>query len=493
MGRKNKNSNHNKSNAKQSKLPRVSVCTPTFNRRPFIPSLIKCFKHQDYPMELVEWIIIDDGTDKVEDLFKDIPNVKYFKYDEKMSLGKKRNIMHEKSSGEFIVYMDDDDYYPPQRISHAVDSLMKAPSALCAGSSEIYIYFHELKQIYQFGPYSKNHATAGTFAFRRKLLEEHKYNDEAALAEEKAFLKNYTVPFVQLDPKKVILVFSHEHNTFDKRKLLNGCENNSFIKKSDKTVDCFVKQEQLKQFYMYEIHELLKDYPAGEPSNKPDVIKQTKEIEERRSKDMENSGKIVMQDQSGNNRTLTSSEVVDVIKTLQKENAELKQGGIMMETPNGEKRILTNQEITTVIKKLQDDNRRLNDLNMMSTANVENNTQQPENKVFIFTDADDNMEVIPADEVNGYVTKQIQEIRELREQLKSSIQDNTKNTKQVSKQKPNTNSDVTQLLKTFKKEMLTEVKNTILTAMYGEEEDETTENGRDDADDSPIKVSIKVK
>ena len=242
MGRKNKNSTKGAGNKKNTmNMPRVSVCTPTFNRRPFIPSLIKCFQHQDYPMELVEWIVVDDGTDKVEDLFSDIPNVKYFKYDEKMSLGKKRNIMHEKSTGEFIVYMDDDDYYPPERISHAVESLMRAPSALCAGSSEIYIYFHELKEIYQFGPYSKNHATAGTFAFRRKLLEEHKYDDEAALAEEKAFLKNYTVPFVQLDPKKVILVFSHEHNTFDKRKLLNGCENNSFINKSDKTVECFVK------------------------------------------------------------------------------------------------------------------------------------------------------------------------------------------------------------------------------------------------------------
>ena len=72
----------------------------------------------------------------------------------------------------------------------------------------------------RFGPYGPNHATAGTFAFKRKLLKHHRYNDEACLAEERAFLKDYTVPFVQLDPMKVILVFSHEHNTFDKRKLL---------------------------------------------------------------------------------------------------------------------------------------------------------------------------------------------------------------------------------------------------------------------------------
>ena len=34
---------------KFSNLPFVSVCTPTFNRRPFIPSMIKCFNHQTYP------------------------------------------------------------------------------------------------------------------------------------------------------------------------------------------------------------------------------------------------------------------------------------------------------------------------------------------------------------------------------------------------------------------------------------------------------------
>ena len=53
---------------KKYKLPFVSICTPTYNRRPFIPYTIKCFNHQDYPMDKIEWIIIDDGTDKIEDL-----------------------------------------------------------------------------------------------------------------------------------------------------------------------------------------------------------------------------------------------------------------------------------------------------------------------------------------------------------------------------------------------------------------------------------------
>ena len=88
--------NHKKEN-KQSNhlLPFVSVCTPTFNRRPFIPSIIKCFNNQKYPKDRMEWIIIDDGTDPIEDLIASHSNVKYFKYNDKMTLGRKRNLMHE--------------------------------------------------------------------------------------------------------------------------------------------------------------------------------------------------------------------------------------------------------------------------------------------------------------------------------------------------------------------------------------------------------------
>ena len=85
-----------------STLPFVSICTPTFNRRPFITHMIKCFEHQDYPKNRMEWIIIDDGTDKIEELVTHIPQVKYFKYDKKMSLGEKRNLMHTKTCGEIL-------------------------------------------------------------------------------------------------------------------------------------------------------------------------------------------------------------------------------------------------------------------------------------------------------------------------------------------------------------------------------------------------------
>jgi len=305
--------------------PFVSICTPTFNRRPFFPYIIKCIEYQDYPKDKIEWIIIDDGTDKIKDLVSHLPYVKYFDYDTKMSLGKKRNLMHEKSKGEILVYMDDDDYYPVDRVSHAVETLLSHPQALCSGSSEIFIYFKHNKTVYKFGPYGPNHATAGTFAFKRKLLEISKYDDNAAIAEEKQFLQNYTIPFVQLDPHKTILVFSHDHNTFDKRKLLEN-PHPDLVKETDKKVEEFIKDDEMRNFYMKEVDNILKDYEPGRPTMKPDVLTQIIDIEERRRKDAENrynelaskiQGRIVIQNSDGQSKELSNDEVITMLRQQQ--------------------------------------------------------------------------------------------------------------------------------------------------------------------------------
>ena len=277
--------------------PLVSVCTPTFNRRPFIPAMLQCFAHQTYPRDRMEWIIIDDGTDPIEDLVASHHCVKYFRLEEKISLGKKRNMMHDQARGDIIVYMDDDDYYPPERVSHAVATLLdhqkRKTGIKLAGSSEMCIYFKTGErssphpsssegcgQMVQFGPYGPNHATAATFAFWKELLTDLNlaYDETACLAEERAFLRGYTVPMAQLDPMKVILVFSHEHNTFDKRTLLaNLGKPNCGMRVSAKAVTDFIQEPDLLRFYMHDVDAALCAYDPGHPSMKPDVLQQIRE------------------------------------------------------------------------------------------------------------------------------------------------------------------------------------------------------------------------
>jgi hypothetical protein len=124
--------------------------------------------------------------------------------------------------------------------------------------------------MYKFGPYGPNHATAGTFAFKRALLKQTRYQDDAVIGEEKFFLKDYTIPFVQLDPLKTILVFSHSQNTFDKKKLIDT--KNSVCKESSLKVKHFIKSKELHSFYTKELDPLLESYELGQLKYKPDVI-----------------------------------------------------------------------------------------------------------------------------------------------------------------------------------------------------------------------------
>ena len=369
MGGKNNKKNKNKNKTK----PLVSICTPTFNRRPFIPIMFECFRNQTYPKSRIEWIIVDDGTDRIEDLVKDanIPQIQYFRIDKKMTLGAKRNYMHTKANGSIIVYMDDDDYYPPERVEHAVETLQQNPKALCAGSSEIYVYFKHIQTMYKGGPYGPNHATAGTFAFRRELLDQTKYDEKACLAEEKEFLKNYTIPFVQLDPLKTILVFSHIQNTFDKKKLLET-PNPKFVA-CERKIEEFIKfnsEKNIKDYFLTDIDKLLEDYRPGDPSMKPDVIAQTKEIEkereEMRKKMAATQGQIVIQTPGQPPKTLNNQEVVKLMENLQKElenrsnkikqleeslkNASSQSSQIVLQIPGKESKSLTQPEIIHLLE-----------------------------------------------------------------------------------------------------------------------------------------------
>jgi hypothetical protein len=331
-------------NKKISKKPFITICTPTFNRRPFIPMMLKCFEHQTYPKDKIEWIIVDDGTDKIEDLIAHIPQVKYFKYDEKMTLGKKRNICNDKASGEIIIYMDDDDYYPPERFSHAVDMLVQNPKALCAGSSTLFIYFKHIHKMYQFGPYGDKHSTAATFAFRRELLKQTRFSEESSVAEEKKFLKDYTIPFVQLEPKKSIVVFSHIHNSFDKKELLKTLPNPT-IHETDIKPEEVVKEKDILKFFMEDIDSILDSYEPGNPVNKPDVTKQLKEIYEQREKTMREE----MEKQRQYQETIQKLQLAQTLQNPQEVQQQFNQLTMMVHNLTTE-----NEQLKNKINYLED-------------------------------------------------------------------------------------------------------------------------------------------
>jgi glycosyltransferase involved in cell wall biosynthesis len=203
--------------------PIVSILTPTYNRREFLPILIEMVKAQTYDLKKCEWIIIDDSPESNEDLFAPLVkmgtvNVRYHHYSgEKLILGAKRNMLNEWARGEYLVAFDDDDYHCPERISHSVTMLNKF-KAHFAGNSMLYIYFSDDDKIWVYdGDHGASHFTNGTAAYRRSYLDSHKYDSSASSAEESSFSNGYEKPIVQLDSMRTILVKAHPGNTVDKR------------------------------------------------------------------------------------------------------------------------------------------------------------------------------------------------------------------------------------------------------------------------------------
>ena len=227
----------------------VSVITPTYNRRKFIPQLIEIYKAQTYPQHRMEWIVLDDGSDPVEDLFKNvkIPNLKYIYESEKQTIGAKRNRLNKESCGDIIIAMDDDDYYPPERVSTVVLAFRRNPNIQLAGTSEVYMYYSDIEVIYKLGPYNVKHATNGTMAWKRSYADEHTYDETVTHAEERSFLNDYSNPMIQLDPLKVMLVMSHSENTFDKKKMREI--ENPFVKKTQMKLRDFIRDGKLREFF----------------------------------------------------------------------------------------------------------------------------------------------------------------------------------------------------------------------------------------------------
>ena len=210
-------------------VPFVSVITPTYNRRRYLPAAIECFKAQTYPMNRMEWVILDDGTDSVEDLFdpksSGLTNVRYIRVDtEKMTIGAKRNKLTDLAIGDICVCWDDDDYYPPERVRKAVHNLRSVKdgkkNAPIAGASQAMLYYTTLDEIYTIGPFMKNHATNGTMAYWRSYALEHRYDETATKAEERKFTNDWATNLLQMDPRDVMLVICHNENTVSKMTIL---------------------------------------------------------------------------------------------------------------------------------------------------------------------------------------------------------------------------------------------------------------------------------
>lgn len=201
---------------------KVIACTPTKNRRWAWAFSSDCMHSQQQKPDV--WIVLDNSTDPDQDwsIARDDPLVQYHKVPEQ-PIGALRNRCLElalEQGADYIVFWDDDDYYPPTRISSGVRALESHPEADISGSSLMYLLLARENVLMTTGPFHDQHATAATWTIRRRCAERCRFQADKLRGEEVTFTDDWKVPMTQVPADDMIVVMGHNRNTVDKSDLI---------------------------------------------------------------------------------------------------------------------------------------------------------------------------------------------------------------------------------------------------------------------------------
>lgn len=156
--------------------PLVSCIMPTYNRRAFFPHAIRYFLRQEYPSK--ELIIIDDGTDCVEDLAEGLPGIQYYRLPKKTSVGVKLNMACRYAKGSIIANWNDDDWYAPRRLQYQVDTLQSQDVNLCGINKLLYYDMRNQRAFCYAYPKDQRVWLAGSsLCYTKELWEKSGYAD----------------------------------------------------------------------------------------------------------------------------------------------------------------------------------------------------------------------------------------------------------------------------------------------------------------------------
>jgi hypothetical protein len=205
-------------------LPKVSIITPTYNRRKIFDMAIRNFENFNYPKNKLEWVIVDDSveTDIIDESVRDmLPRDKRVKYirlnsnpeDSPMTIAMKRNIGVSNSSNPYIVHMDDDDYYPPESILARIKILMKyeEEGIECVGSTLIGTYniIKNTSSMSSDGPISLSEAS---MAYTKKFWESRPFDELCKRGEHKYFTEQRLHKIIDIPYSFILIAINHRTN-----------------------------------------------------------------------------------------------------------------------------------------------------------------------------------------------------------------------------------------------------------------------------------------
>lgn len=208
-------------------LPPISIVTLTYNRRKFIDLAFHNLMWSDYPLDKIEWIVVEDSehemsaSDKISAFTsrcEERPNnnfkVVYVPLTKKTPVGEKRNIGCARATNDIILFMDDDDHYPTtsfrRRVawltkheSRAVGCTMMAMYDLQRGASAV--------NVPPWGLPVGQRLSEASLAFRKSFWEERPF-PATNVAEGEGWLVGREHEFIEIPPQQIIVAMNHGGN-----------------------------------------------------------------------------------------------------------------------------------------------------------------------------------------------------------------------------------------------------------------------------------------
>ena len=211
--------------------PRISIVTPTYNRRKLIDIAFHNLMATDYPQDKIEWIVVEDHEDSTQMASEKVVNfqvnnpsiqVKYIPIQGRLTIGAKRNLGVENATNDIVLFMDDDDHYPVTSFRRRVAWLLKGGFANNQIAACTTIALYDLVRgvsavnVPPFGLSFGKRISEATLTFRKAAWMERKFED-VNIAEGETWIKGRESVCIELPPQQIIVAFSHKENASHRR------------------------------------------------------------------------------------------------------------------------------------------------------------------------------------------------------------------------------------------------------------------------------------
>lgn len=213
-----------------SECPPISIVTLMYNRRRFFDLACHNILQSDYPLNKIEWIIVEDSDDPMEDA-SDLITATANKSNsvkivyvpiKKKTIAEKRNLGVLKATADIVLMMDDDDHYPVTSFRRRVAWLLLHPWKPKAVTGTTIACYDLVKGISAVNvppmqlPLGQRISEA-TLAFYKSWWEERGFPGGVQVGEGEDFITGREMDVLEVPPQQIIVAFSHGKNTSSRR------------------------------------------------------------------------------------------------------------------------------------------------------------------------------------------------------------------------------------------------------------------------------------